>query len=286
MRVSGFSNAPITRLLLLTIVLTSLLTSLADKKHFFPIHITPHIYPWGQYWRLLTWQLAYQNSVEVLCAAITVYEMRVLERLWGSKKFLAFLVVTYMYVAVAVPAVVGLVLKPLSFGAYQYVPSGQTALLFALVANWKDAVPATYRYKIGLSEGPLNFASLTRHTDQRAATEAGPSSSSGLTITLTSKSSSYFLPLQLTISQFPYSILPAAIGWAIGLLLRNEVIPGIHWRVPFYMSERKKSNFGVEALRRRIETDGIATASGLERRNDTSGAMINQHSTGRARDDT
>lgn len=286
MRVSGFSNAPITRLLLLTIVLTSLLASLSDKKHFFPIHITPHIYPWGQYWRIFTWQLAYQNSVEVLCAAITVYEMRVLERLWGSKKFLAFLVVTYVYVAVIVPAVVGLLFKPLSFGAYQYVPSGQTALLFALLANWKDAVPATYRYRIGLSDGPLNLASLTRHTDSNTSTEAGSSTSSGLTVTMTSKSSSYFLPLQLTISQFPYSVLPAAIGWAIGLLLRNEVIPGIHWRVPFYGSESKKSNLGVEALRWRIETDGIATASGVERRDGTSGGMVNQQLAGRTRVDT
>jgi hypothetical protein len=76
MLASGFTNAPITQLLLLGIVGSAIVASLTDTKYFL----------W-QYWRLLTWQLAYTNSAEVLFAAMTFYQLRVIERLWGSRKF-------------------------------------------------------------------------------------------------------------------------------------------------------------------------------------------------------
>lgn len=87
MLASGFTNAPISRLLVIGIVLTSFLASLTDTKYFFWIEIQPHLLRYGQFWRLLTWQLCYTNSTEVLFAAMTLYHLRVVERLWGSRKF-------------------------------------------------------------------------------------------------------------------------------------------------------------------------------------------------------
>ena len=40
-----------------------------------------------QLWRVLIYQLCYTNSTECLFAAMTVYNMRVVERVWGSRKF-------------------------------------------------------------------------------------------------------------------------------------------------------------------------------------------------------
>lgn len=87
MLASGFTNAPISQLLVLSTVASALLVNLTDTKPFLPIAIRPHLLDYWQYWRLLTWQLAYVNSAEVLFASMTFYQLRVIERLWGSRKF-------------------------------------------------------------------------------------------------------------------------------------------------------------------------------------------------------
>lgn len=87
MLASGFTGAPISRLLVFGVVGTAFLASLTDTKVFCWIEIRPHLLDYGQFWRLLTWQFAYTNSAEVLFAAMTFYHLRVIERLWGSRKF-------------------------------------------------------------------------------------------------------------------------------------------------------------------------------------------------------
>jgi hypothetical protein len=87
MLTSGFTNAPVSRLLVLATVSSAILVSITDTKYFLWIEIRPHLLDYLQYWRLLTWQLAFTNSTEVLFGAMTFYQLRVIERLWGSRKF-------------------------------------------------------------------------------------------------------------------------------------------------------------------------------------------------------
>ena len=64
---------------------------------------------------------------------------------------------------------------------------------------------------------------------------------------------SYFIPIQLALSQFPSSILPAAVGWAVGYAYRNEAIPGTAWRIPAWVVGQKNKGPNMETLRRRLE---------------------------------
>lgn len=84
---SGFTNASASKYLVVGIVASSLLASVTDTKHLFWLAVRPHIVDYRQFWRLLTWQLAYTNSTEVLFAGLTLYQLRVIERLWGGRKF-------------------------------------------------------------------------------------------------------------------------------------------------------------------------------------------------------
>lgn len=84
---SGFTNAPITKRLLIAIVSCSVALSIFDAKHRVHIQVQPHLWQYGQFSRVLLWQVAgYANSTETLFAAILAYHMRVVERLWGSRK--------------------------------------------------------------------------------------------------------------------------------------------------------------------------------------------------------
>lgn len=84
---SGFTSAPISKVLFFATIVSSLLVSITDTKHLFHIQLFPHLLRYRQLWRLLIWQFCYVNSTELLFAAMTMYHMRVVERLWGSRKF-------------------------------------------------------------------------------------------------------------------------------------------------------------------------------------------------------
>ena len=83
----SFTNAPVTRLTVLGLVGLSIAASILDIKHYFYILIDTHLWRYRQLWRLLAYQLCYTNSTEVLFAAMTIYNLRMVERMWGSRKF-------------------------------------------------------------------------------------------------------------------------------------------------------------------------------------------------------
>lgn len=88
MLTSGLTNAPITKLLLIYTIASSIALSILDIKHLASIHVSPHLWPYAQFWRLATWQLAgFTNSTEALFAAMLAYHLRVVERAWGKRKF-------------------------------------------------------------------------------------------------------------------------------------------------------------------------------------------------------
>jgi hypothetical protein len=72
----------------------------------------------------------------------------------------------------------------------------------------------------------------------------------------------------LALSQFPGSLLAAAVGWAIGTAYRRDLLPGAAgWRVPGWMvGEEKKKGF--EGLRARLDAEreregGTGAATGI-----------------------
>ncbi|MCJ1367852.1 hypothetical protein MMC16_006988 [Acarospora aff. strigata] len=251
MLTSGFTGAPITKILLFSIVTSSIAVSIADVKYLFYIDVVPHLWRYKQGWRLLVWQTCFTNSTEVLFAAMTLYHLRIIERLWGSRKFASFLLLTLPYTTLLPPLLLALILRPLSLNTINYLPAGPTALLFALLAQYHAVIPHVYKYRIATST-----------SSSSSSTSTSPSSSSG--ILFTDKSTTYLLATQLALSQFPGSVIPAAVGWFVGYAWRNEVLPGTtRWRVPRWWGDKERAGMGgqrYEGLRRRLE--GEATAAG------------------------
>lgn len=87
MLASGFTGAPVSRVFFFGIIASSILASITDTKYLFYINVMPHLWRYKQFWRLLVWQTCYTNSTELLFAAMSIYHMRIIERLWGSRKF-------------------------------------------------------------------------------------------------------------------------------------------------------------------------------------------------------
>ncbi|KAL7775011.1 hypothetical protein CFE70_005927 [Pyrenophora teres f. teres 0-1] len=231
---SGFTNAPVSQFLVFGTVIGALLASVTDTRYYLHIQVVPHIWGYGQFWRFLSWQ--------------------------------SFLLATLPYTTLLPPLLLTFVLRPLSLGRLNYLPAGPTSILFALLANYYAAVPYTYRYKI--SPWAASSPSTTSSSSQQPNTPS-PTALWSRSLTLTSKSLSYLPPLQLALSQFPGSLLAAAVGWGVGTAYRRELLPGAtRWRVPGWMvGEEKKGGF--EGLRARLDAErereggGTGLATGI-----------------------
>ncbi|KAI9725853.1 MAG: hypothetical protein M1828_002482 [Chrysothrix sp. TS-e1954] len=242
------SSTPITTSLLLALLTTTLLTRLTSTAHLLPLLLDPHLISSHipsdvdydhtgkpgysttdpasrQLWRLLTYTLAYPTTTEVLFGSLALWNLRVIERLWGSRKILSFLL-QITPLAGLVPPLVMICLRAASPSlmaeSLNYIPAGPTALVFALLAQYHAAVPYAWRYRsegVGTSEG-----------EEVGSEEAA---------WITSKSTSYLLPAQLALSQLPGSAVVALCGWCIGYAWRLGLVwPGTGWRVPVSLMGR------------------------------------------------
>ncbi|KAK3073481.1 hypothetical protein LTR53_004915 [Teratosphaeriaceae sp. CCFEE 6253] len=277
---SGFKHAPVSKALVVGVVLSALLATLTDTKYYLWLEVRPHLLDYRQFWRLVTWPLCYTNSTEVLFAAMTFYQLRVVERLWGSRKFAvrgphpsvvretgrdkSFILATLPYTTLLPPILLATIIRPLSFGRINYLPAGPTSLVFALMAQYHAAIPYIYKYRLSSSTG--------------AASANQPEYG----LNLTSKSTSYLIPLQLALSQLPGSAIAAAVGWIIGFAYRREILPGAtRWRVPDWVLGSSGQKGRYDSLRRRMEGEagratGVDTNREHTRRRGVVGGLIDQ----------
>ncbi|CAI7609864.1 hypothetical protein N7533_005846 [Penicillium manginii] len=285
MLTSGLTNTPLTKSLLIYIIASSIALSILDIKHLGSIYVSPHLWPYAQFWRTLIWQAAgFANSTEALFAAMLVYHLRVVERAWGKRKVATFLLTTIPYTTILPPLLLAILVRPLSLNNLNYLPSGPTAMIFALLAQYHATIPHTFRYRIGTTSSSNTATTSTTTTDPHTNTENRTSTPKppppSLTLLLSDKSTTYLIAAQLALSQFPASLLPALTGWIVGTAWRAELLPGLSpasngFRIPAWLvGERERRDGGAasaaaegererfEDMRRRLE--GEAEASGLE----------------------
>ncbi|KAH6666477.1 UBA domain-containing protein Ucp14 [Plectosphaerella plurivora] len=251
----SFANAPVTRTLVIGLVILSIAASLLDVKHYFYIRVDTHFWRYRQFWRMFTYQLCCTNSSEALFASITLYNMRILEQMWGSRKYASFLVTTAALTAVIPPVLLTVFLRPITRGLFNYMPAGPTPLIFAILSQYHALIPHIYSYRV-------------------ATSAAAPSSNEPFSgLTFSDKSYRYALALQLALFQWPGSVLGALVGWVVGHAWRNDLLPAMvtRWRVPGWLvgvrTQRRRDEF--EGLRRRLEGENAtATSSGAQAQNE------------------
>ncbi|KAL1887999.1 hypothetical protein Cpir12675_006350 [Ceratocystis pirilliformis] len=256
----SFTNTPVTKFMVIGLVTSSIAASLFDAKHYFYILIDPHLWRYGQFWRLFTYQLSYSNSSEVLFACMTLYNMRIVERIWGSRKYASFVLVTSMFTAVIPPFVLAFFMKLVTGGAFNYLPAGPTPVIFSILAQYHLLVPHLYQYRVSATQSDASMAT---------APLTG--------VTLSDKSYRYVLAMQLAMLQMPGSILSAILGWIIGYAWKDFMPAAlVKWRLPGWMVglAHHKRGAEFEGLRRRLEGEdstATATSSGAQRQNGEAG---------------
>lgn len=101
-------------------------------------------------------------------------------------------------------------------------------------------------------------------------------------VLLTSKVTTYILPLQLALAQLPGSAIEAALGWAIGVAYRREILPGsTRARVPAWCVGADVQRERFNDLQRRMEGEasqstGIDGSQRATRRRGIFGGVLEQ----------
>lgn len=206
MSTPGLRSTPVTRGLIYFVAAGAAVTSIAGSKQSFHVQIQPHIWTYGQFHRILIWQLCYANAGEVLFATLSLYHMRVIERLYGSRKYLSVVALSFVTSSLCAPMVLILLRLP-TFGRLNYLPSGMTSTIFAILAQYYAIVPPCYRFRIS-------------------------SDDDGRSLIFTDKIYVYLMAVQLALSQPIGSIICSVVGWVVGSAWRAEILPGKTWRLP------------------------------------------------------
>ncbi|ORZ11091.1 hypothetical protein BCR42DRAFT_421547 [Absidia repens] len=194
---TGFYNAPVTKLIVVSIGALSILGAILKLKPYYHLQLVPHITVHHQFWRLFTCQFAFANSGDVFFGTMLIYSMRTIERQFGSSKYAAFVFVTISF---ATLLEIGALVTGIKLG-FRYVPGGPYALLFAMLYQYHRMVPSLYRFQL-------------------------------FNITLNNKSFLYMLSFQIFISQGIYTIVPCMCGLLAGAFYRSDIANIKQWRFP------------------------------------------------------
>ncbi|KAF7505458.1 hypothetical protein GJ744_000785 [Endocarpon pusillum] len=163
MQTSGFSSTPTTLVLLLLCTTISLLASITSTKHHLALYPYPQLYPYLQLQRVVTHQLGHSSSTDLLFSSVLLYQLRVLERALGTRKFVSFVLMSGGWEAVVAPLVLTGVVRPLSWGAWDHIPAGMTAVVMAALAVWAVEVPRLWRWELVVP----SFAAMRRRRRRR-----------------------------------------------------------------------------------------------------------------------
>ncbi|KAG9018830.1 hypothetical protein FRB90_009117 [Tulasnella sp. 427] len=193
----SFHNAPVTKGVMLGLALSSLAAGIFNVKHYFHLQLVPHISRDHQYWRLLTSQLIFGNSSELLLAETLLYNIAInIERRFGSRKFGSFLLVT---LGVSTFFTFAFLLLFHGLGV-NYIPPGPLTMVFAILYQHYRIIPPVYHFRISY-------------------------------LNISNKGFEYFLAWLLIISDPPGTLLASLVGIATGQLYRSDLVNLKSYRV-------------------------------------------------------
>lgn len=182
--------------------------------------------------------------------------MRIIERQFGSRKYLSYIILIYTLSLLLVPVLTLLLAKLplisslLSLSPATYIAPGPTAVIFSLLVLYKELIPSIYKFQITPVASPF-------------------------TLLLSDKIFVYVCAADILLLGFPSAFIPATVGWILGFLVHFEVIPGKNWRIPAFLMFKGK-------LKRQIPPRPIISSSSSPNsihRQSTANSLSSGHST-------
>ncbi|KAL6059273.1 Rhomboid-like protein 20 [Balamuthia mandrillaris] len=193
---SGFRNAPVSKALLIGTAGASILVSIAGVRSRFVLDNLQENLISLQWWRLFTHKFFFSNPGELLLGLILIYYFRLFERQMGSSKFGAFVVLsTFISFLLELSYLVlfGRINSPYISGPYGFI--------FACVVLFYYYVPVSSSFPF-------------------------------FGVTMTDKTLTYLLVIQLMMSNMPLSGVAGLCGLASGLAYCSNTLRLSSFQLP------------------------------------------------------
>ncbi|GAA6056194.1 hypothetical protein JCM3770_004257 [Rhodotorula araucariae] len=203
MSANSLAGAPLSRALIVTLVVTSTLAAVTANQHLFHLPLAPHLQRDHQVYRLVAHHLVFANSAELFLGVLVLWQTSMgVERVFGTKKYASFLVITTTFSTVLsfVLLIVGSIVTR---GRLNVFPAGPFAITFAILYQSHRLHPTLYTFTI--------FHPL---------------------LTLTDRFPVYLLAVLLALSQPPSTLLLALIGLASSAAWTADALGLKRYRLP------------------------------------------------------
>lgn len=179
---AGFVHAPVTKTIIATAVLSTVLGSIIESQTRLTLHLEPIVNSL-QIWRLFTHNFVFTTPGELIFGIVLIYFFRQFERQLGSSRFTAFAIITStIYTAVLVTIQ--------SINMDLIAASGPYCLIFGGMVHFFFETPKIYHFQL---LGAVN---------------------------LSDKTFAYLLAVQLIFSTPPRSLISCAAGVLAGVCYR------------------------------------------------------------------
>lgn len=242
--IRGFVNVPVTKSICTISTIFTLVVSLFQYHDFLKLIVAPFVIEYGQYWRILTFQLSVANESEYVLITFLWFYYKAIERFFGSRKYLSLLLLFALYNAVICFLVISLgqllenivihsVFKPLK-GEDKFiykttflnaVSSGPLGIISSLYIAYGTYVPTSYYWTILLRKEKLPL--------QRTELGSSINKKGRIAITLSNHFFIYILYTLLLFNNGIESIIPCLVGLIIGKLYSHDLLPGTrNWLLP------------------------------------------------------
>ncbi|GAA5885159.1 hypothetical protein JCM6882_007254 [Rhodosporidiobolus microsporus] len=148
MSVPSFAGAPVSKALAATVTIGSVLAAITATQQYFHLPIVPHLSRDHQFFRFLSHHLVFNNSSELVLGIIVLwYASPSVERMFGTRKFASFVLVTTALSTALTAVVLGLGWQ-LTRGRFNGLPAGPFAIFFAIVYQSHRLVPTVYYFRL------------------------------------------------------------------------------------------------------------------------------------------
>ena len=263
--IRGFTNTPVTRSICMISTVVPIMLSVLAIKYVVKFAIDPYIIQYNQFWRVVTYQLSVVNESDYLITVLLWFQFKVLERFYGSRKYLSIITLFTVYNAVACLFIMSLgqlllyyilfVIKVFIMGYDQgsihynvtflnEIIPGPLGILSSLYLCYGANIPVSYYFKILLKD--------PRNADQPET------SSPSKELNLTNLFPIHILYTILILNNGLRSIIPCLVGLLIGKLYVYELLPGgSSWLLSntvfrLFINPVKRAGVWLEAVRRRL----------------------------------
>lgn len=156
---SGLYKAPLSKsLLLVPSALSLLLAVLLPHCQRFFVYDLQAVKDDLQIWRLLSGRIICLDLKDTFCSSLLIYNFRIFERRYGSRKFASFLLGSWVLSAAVDFLLVEAVRYAFGITAARHLPSGFLAPVFALFVPFYCSIP---KVQVTQILGPLSITNKT-----------------------------------------------------------------------------------------------------------------------------